>query len=173
MNKHLQEFTNISKQRHFLIGIIVSAVILVLFLDTLFLLYGGEYLAEQMIPPLPTKGVVSECYSQHTTLCKNIDYTTQYSPQDILSQWSTPIHQNENLDGTIVYSSQKCNESWLGLHYAYFHKRAGQACANMYAWVEKTSKVTHVLIQLSWSVCPYVVDKYLNQTMNWYFRCAE
>ncbi len=161
-----------SKWRPILIRTVVL-VILAVFLDISFLLFGGEYLARQMIPPLPTIGIVTECFSQHTTLCKNINYTTGYAPQDILVQWLPPIYQNKNTDGTIVYFSENCNKSRLGLHYAYFHKKPGYACASMYTWVENTSNITYVLIQISWSVCPAIVDKYLQQTMNWYFRCNE
>jgi hypothetical protein len=173
MNNNLQKNTEKSKWQHFLIMILALAIATLLFFDMLFLLYGGEYLAKQLIPPLPKNGVVSECFSQHTALCENISYTTKHSPQEILSQWSTPIHQNENLDGTIIYNSKKCNESWLGLHYGYFHKRRELVCATMSAWNENNSNITNVFIQLSWSVCPYVVDEYLHQTMDWYFRCAE
>src|SRR5687767_193326 len=123
MNNQLQKITEKSKWRHFIIMILAPVIATSLFFDVLFLLYGGEYLAKQLIPPLPKNGVVSECFSQHTVLCENINYTTKYSPQEILSQWSTPIYQNENLEGNIIYYSKKCNESWLGLHYASFHKR--------------------------------------------------
>ena len=173
MDKNLQKNIKKPKHRRSLVRVLVSLAILVLLLDVLFLLYGGEYLAKQIIPPLPTNGVVIECFSQHTVLCKNINYTTNYTPQEILSQWSTPIYQNENLQGNIIYHSKMCNESWLGLHYASFHKRQEGACATMYAWNEGSSKITQVGIQISWSVCRYVVDEYLNQTMDWYFHCSE
>jgi hypothetical protein len=173
MSSELQKNTEKLKRRHFLITILASVIVTSLFFDILFLLYGGKYLAKQLIPPLPQNGVVSECFSQHTVSCENIDYTTTYSAQDILSQWATPIYKNENLKGDIIYHSKKCNESWLGLHYASFHKKHELVCATMSAWNEKNSNITHVFIQISWSVCPYVVDKYLHQTMNWYFRCYE
>lgn len=169
----IHEKTSKRQWQCFLITFFVSAISLVLFLDALFLLFGGEYLAKHMIPSLPENAIVSECFSQHTSLCRNIDYTTIYSPQDILAQWSTPIDQNENLEGNIIYSTKKCNEGWLGLHYASFHKRQELVCANMYAWSENNSDITHVFIQTSWSVCPYVVDEYLHQAMDWYFHCAE
>jgi hypothetical protein len=173
MKNDIQKNTEKSKWRNFLITILALVIVTSLFFDILFLLHGGKYLAKQLIPPLPQNGVVSECFSEHTVLCENINYTTKYSAQEILSQWSTPIYQNENLDGTIVYHSKKCNESWLGLHYASFHKRQDLVCATMSAWSENNSNITHVVIQTSWSVCPYVVDEYLHQTMNWYFRCDE
>ena len=150
---------------------LISVFALVIFSDVLFLLFGGEYLAEQMIPPLPTNSVVGECFSQHTVLCKNINYTISYKPQDIVGQWSTPIRQNENLDGKIIYSSEKCNESWLGLHYASFHKRREPVCVTMSAWSDNNSNTTHVFLQLGWSVCPEIVFRYFPHAP--YFRCFE
>jgi hypothetical protein len=171
MNKHLPKITKKLARPRFLSLFLVSVLVLALFSDVLFLLFGGEYLAEQMIPPLPINSVMSECFSQHTVLCKNIGYTTSYSPQNILGQWSTSIYQNENLKGEIIYHSKKCNESWLGLHYAYFHKRHEPACATISAWSEYNSNITHVFIQLSWSVCPDLVNKYFLHAP--YFRCFE
>src|SRR5687767_14506859 len=118
MSNDLQKNTEKSKWQHFQIKILASVIITLLFFDVLFLLYGGKYLAKQLIPPLPQNGLVSECFSQHTALCENINYTTIYSAQEILSQWSTPIYKTGNLEGDIIYNSKKCNESWLGLHYA-------------------------------------------------------
>lgn len=159
-----------SKHRH-LLSKILALVVLVGLADILFLLYGGEYLAKQIIPPLPSNSVVSDCFSQHTALCKNINYTANGGPQEILSRWSTSIDQNENLNGKTVYHSKKCNESWLGLHYASFHKRREPACAMMAAWSENNSNTTNVFIQLTWSVCPNVIYKYFPRAL--YFRCFE
>ena len=130
-----------SKERHIL-NKILALIILVGFVDLLFLLYGGEYLARQIMPPLPANSLVSDCFSQHKVLCKNIDYTTSYAPQEILGQWSTTMSQMDNLKGEIIYHSKKCNESWLGLHYASFHKRREPACAIVDAWSENDSNVS-------------------------------
>src|SRR6266511_4377746 len=171
MNKQHREITEKSTQRHFGTSFLASMLVLALFSDVLFLLFGGEYLAEQMIPPLPTNRVMRECFSQHSVLCKNIEYTTSDTPQDILGQWSTSIDQNKNLKGEIIYHSKKCNESWLGLHYASFHKRREPACAIMAAWNENDANVTHVFIQLTWSVCPAVIYRYFPHAP--YFLCFE
>ena len=138
------------------------------------MLYGGKFLARQLLPPLPSNTEERECFSQHTALCANFYFTTTDSRQNILNQWSVPI-QNSTTNGLghTIYNKKKCNESWLGLHYASFHKRQELVCANMSVWNEDDLNETHVFIQLSWSVCPHIVDKYLHQTMNWYFRCNE
>lgn len=164
---------NMKKSPHLrLFGLSLTlGLVLVIFTDTLFLLFGGEYLAERITPKLPPNSAVSECFSQHTVLCKNIDYTTSYSPKDIVGKWSTPIDEYENLDGKISFSSEKCNESWLGMHYASFHKRREPVCGTMTAWSDNSSNITYVFLQLRWSVCPEIVYRYFLHAQ--YFRCFE
>jgi hypothetical protein len=163
-------FSMKSKQRHILNNVF-ALIISVRFVDLLFLLFGGEYLARQIMPPIPANSIVSDGFSQHTVLCKNIDYTTHYTPQEILEQWSTTISQRDNLKGDNIYHSEKCNESWLGLHYASFYKKREPACAIVDAWSVKGSNETHVFVQLSWSICPAVVHKYFPYAP--YFQCFE
>lgn len=145
---------------------------LALITDLLFLLLGGEYLATLLIA-VPTDHVsIGSCYSQHTTRCQDLQYSSTLEPELVMHSWPGPVRENTSWDGTTVLSTRQCNESWLGRHYAGFYKDSRRACVSVSAWVDATTGQTQVFIQKSWPTCPWLVNEYLGPTfLNSRFRC--
>lgn len=170
----MEEILNLKKRikrRHLLLGFFILVFLFVVG-DILFLFFGGPFLAQQLILPLPQDSIKSDtprCWSYHIYACKNTDYLTAISPQDVAAQWSLQTEEKRLHDGRIYYEFTECNESWLGLHYSSIYQY--KACVIMGAYYDSDLKMTRIQVHTKWPVCPGVVGKYANGFFNQYFKC--
>jgi hypothetical protein len=163
-----------------ILGIAIILVILLLSADIYVMLYGGEYLAESILPPLPEDRIkVSDgCLIGSSDKCRGIDYMTTKSPESIIADWSDVskmiITSTSPYIGEIFYTYEACNHSFLGYQYAALHvmphHRAGFPCAGVSVYYDNSRQATVIRTDLLWTNCLRIIQKYVPYQISWLYR---
>ncbi len=160
--------------------VLVVLVALLMIGDLLIMLFGGEYLAWGAVPPLPADRVqVSDaCLSGSSDRCRSIGYLTTQSPESVIVYWSNTsglVETGRNpTTGAIFYIYEACNKNFLGNQYTALHvkihQRDGSPCARVIVYYDNSEKMTHIRIDLSWTNCLRIIEKYMPYDSNWIYR---
>ena len=149
---------------------LVGLAILFIVLDVLMMLFGGQYLAWGIVPPLPEDRVKvrDSCLVASADRCRNIEYVTAQSPESIIAHWSDIsdlVEVRPNLvTGENAYVYDACNQGFWGYQYAVLHETPdpgdGAPCARLVVAYDNSEKTTHIRIGLSWTNCLHIIKKY-------------
>jgi len=163
-----------------ILGIAIILVILLLSADIYVMLYGGEYLAESILPPLPEDRIkVSDgCLIGSSDKCRAINYITTQSPESVITDWSDISKllktSTSPYTGETYYTYEACNHSFLGYQYAALHvtphQRAGFPCAAVSVHYDNSKKATVIRTSLLWTTCLRIIQKYVPYDNYWLYR---